>query len=172
MNASVLLLPFLLIRFGLFAYISRDAMGRAANFSPMAGKEAIAYYFYQAATLGIFLCPFFLRIIARGLIFFAGIALCGLGAALLLWTILCFSHPDQAGLNAKGIYRLSRKPMYVAYFLYFLGMALQTRSPLFLCLVLAFQVAAHWIILAEERECLERFGDAYRQYMKRTRRYF
>lgn len=39
MNASVLLLPFLLIRFGLFAYISRDAMGRAAHFPPWRARR-------------------------------------------------------------------------------------------------------------------------------------
>lgn len=61
--------------------------------------------------------------------------------------------------------------MYVAYFICFAGMALLTRSFPLLGLVLIFQISAHWIILAEERWCLERFGDAYAQYRKRVRRY-
>ena len=37
--------------------------------------------------------------------------------------------------------------------------------------VLVFQAAGHRVILAEERECLARFGAAYRDYMQRVRRY-
>ena len=40
-----------------------------------------------------------------------------------------------------------------------------------LALVLVFQGSAHWIILAEERWCQETFGEAYRQYRGRVRRY-
>lgn len=61
--------------------------------------------------------------------------------------------------------------MYVAYFICFVGMALLTRSFPLLGLVLIFQISAHWIILAEERWCLEQFGAAYEQYRKRVRRY-
>lgn len=50
-------------------------------------------------------------------------------------------------------------------------MAVLTRSPILLGLILIFQVSAYWIILAEERWCIERFGAAYRQYMKSVRRY-
>ncbi len=31
--------------------------------------------------------------------------------------------------------------------------------------------AAHWIILAEERWCVESFGESYREYMGSVRRY-
>ncbi|WP_442911269.1 methyltransferase [Lachnoclostridium sp. An196] len=31
--------------------------------------------------------------------------------------------PDENGLNTNGIYRFSRNPMYVAYFVCFTGMA-------------------------------------------------
>ena len=42
MNGLWLLLPFLLIRFGLLAIFSREAVGRAAHFAPMAGGERAA----------------------------------------------------------------------------------------------------------------------------------
>ena len=61
--------------------------------------------------------------------------------------------------------------MYVAYFLFFTGCALLTQSPLLFAFVLVFQVAAHWIVLSEERWCIRQFGEAYRQYMKTVRRY-
>ena len=61
--------------------------------------------------------------------------------------------------------------MYVSYFFYFVGMALLTLSVLLFCMVLIFQISAHWIILAEERECIKKFGISYEQYMKKVRRY-
>ncbi len=61
--------------------------------------------------------------------------------------------------------------MYVAYFVYFVGCALLTQSMVLLGTVIAFQVSAHWIILSEERWCLERFGEEYQRYSKKVRRY-
>ena len=61
--------------------------------------------------------------------------------------------------------------MYVGYFVCFVGMALLGRSPVLLGVVLIFQVAAHWMVLAEERWCLETFGDGYASYMRSVRRY-
>ena len=94
-----------------------------------------------------------------------------LGLILCAVSVLHFAAPDQDGLNTQGIYRLSRNPMYLGYFVCFLGMALLTRSWVLLALVLVFQGSAHWIILAEERWCQETFGEAYRQYRGRVRRY-
>lgn len=61
--------------------------------------------------------------------------------------------------------------MYVAYFICFIGMALLTQSLILLCIVVIFQISAHWIILSEEKWCMEKFGESYKQYMKRVRRY-
>ena len=44
--------------------------------------------------------------------------------------------------------------------------------PLLLGLVLAFQIAAHWIIRAEERWCAAQFGQRWREYCSRVGRYF
>ena len=61
--------------------------------------------------------------------------------------------------------------MYVAYFICFLGMALLTQSLILLVVVVIFQISAHWIILAEERWCIDKFGVIYEEYMKNVRRY-
>ena len=71
----------------------------------------------------------------------------------------------------KGIYRISRHPTYLSGFLVYLGMGIACASwVLLLCAVL-------WIVLwciavpAEERFLLEKYGDAYREYMSRTPRW-
>lgn len=154
MNGFFLLIPFFLIRFALTAALSREALGRAARFAPVRGRERAAYYIYQLSNAGIVLYPAFLTVQADASWIFCG-------------GLLCYG----GGLNTNGLYRISRNPMYLAYFVCFLGMALLTRSPALLGLTLVFQASAHWIILAEERWCLEQFGQAYGQYMARVRRY-
>ena len=79
--------------------------------------------------------------------------------------------PAASGVNTGGMYRYSRNPMYVAYFVCFLGMALLSRSAAFLVILALFQISCHWIILAEERWCIETFSAAYLDYMRTVRRY-
>jgi len=42
---------------------------------------------------------------------------------------------------------------------------------IFFLILVMFQTSAHWIILSEERWCLEKFGKAYQDYQDRVRRY-
>ena len=172
MNGCILLLPFFLIRFGFLALLRKQAVRRAAHFAPVQGKEVIAYWIYQLSTVGIILYPLFLHIQADfSLLFYAGLVFSGIGLAALFITVINFSFPNDMGLNTNGLYRFSRNPMYVSYFFCFVGMALLTQSAVLLCMVFIFQVSAHWIIRAEERECIKKFGISYEQYMKKTRRY-
>ena len=167
-----LLLPFFLLRFGLLARLDQKAIVRAAHFAPLAGGERAAYWVYQAANVGILLAILLLPVhtapiwlVAVGAVVYAA------GLALLAGAVVSFARPDRDGMNRTGLYRWSRHPMYVAYFVYFIGCVLLTRSMLLLGLVLAFQIAAHWIIRAEERWCAAQFGQSWRQYCSRVRRY-
>lgn len=172
MNGILLLIPFLLIRFALMSALNKNAIGRAAYFAPVRGKERIAYCIYQTSNVGVFVYLLFLAIkIDFSWKFYAGLICYLLGLCLCAVTVVNFSFPDDTGLNTNGIYNFSRNPMYVAYFVCFLGMAMLTQSLILLGIVCIFQISAHWIILAEERWCLEKFGEPYEQYMKRVRRY-
>lgn len=171
MNALVLLLPLLAVRYGLLALLDQSALRRAAFFPPLLGKAKVAYYAYQASTLFLFVYLFFLSVRAGGPLFYAGLTVYGLGFAVCTASVFSFARPDQDGINRGGMYRCSRNPMYIGYFLYFLGCALLTRSiPLFIALAV-FQTATHWIILSEEKWCTRLFGEEYLTYKRQVRRY-
>lgn len=168
-----LAIPFFLIRFGLLSVLSPQAVQRAAFFAPLLKQERVAYWVYQAASVAIFLCLFFLHVQwSMSLWFYVGVALYVVGAALLAASVVDFASPSENGVNQSGLYQVSRNPMYMAYFLFFLGCAALTKSLVLLCFVVAFQIAGHTIVRSEERWCLEQFGEPYRAYMKRVRRYF
>lgn len=169
----VLMIPFLLVRFGLLSILGRGAVLRAAYFfAPLQKREKAAYWVYQLSTAAIFPSLFFLRIrTAPSGLYAAGIAVYAAGILLLAVTVCHFAVLSENGFNQSGIYRLSRNPMYIAYFIIFLGCVLLTQSPLLLAFVLSFQISAHWIIRSEERWCREQFVKAYLQYRKRVRHY-
>lgn len=172
MSGSLLLIPFLLIRFVLLSILNSKAIQRAAYFAPVQGKEKIAYYIYQISNIAIFLYLFFLRIKAEfSWQFYSGLLCYLLGLCLCAITVINFSFPDDRGLNTNGVYKFSRNPMYVAYFIVFVGMALLTQSLALFVVVVIFQISAHWIILAEERWCVAKFGTVYKRYMESVRRY-
>lgn len=100
-----------------------------------------------------------------------GLGSYGFGVLICFFSVLDFAKPRENGINRNGLYRFSRNPMYVAYFIYFLGCVLLTRSLVILVILIVFQVSAHWIILSEERWCIKTFGDEYLDYMKNVRRY-
>ena len=170
MLAVFLLIPFLLIRFPLLGHFGKNALSRAAYFAPVQGKEKIAYMIYQLSNLALFITPVLLEIkFDFSVFFYAGVAIYLLGLALCAISMRDFTRPDANGMNTEGLYRYSRNPMYIAYFLCFLGITFLTKSMIFFLVI--FQTAAHWIIHSEERWCLKKFGKAYQAYQDRVRRY-
>ncbi|HQO42689.1 MAG TPA: methyltransferase, partial [Bacillota bacterium] len=69
------------------------------------------------------------------------------------------------------LYRISRNPMYIAYFICLLGCVLISKSWALFTLLIVFQISSHWIILSEERWCIKKFGEEYMRYMNKVRRY-
>jgi protein-S-isoprenylcysteine O-methyltransferase Ste14 len=72
---------------------------------------------------------------------------------------------------SKGLYRYSRHPMYVTMFVYFLGLGIITASWLLLLLFIIFVVGCVVYADVEEQSCVKKYGDSYREYMKRTPRW-
>jgi protein-S-isoprenylcysteine O-methyltransferase Ste14 len=171
MNAFLLVIPLILIRFVLLGILDEEALKRAAFFAPLIGKEKVAYLFYQSSNILTFIYLYFLKITADPYWFYVGFVIYGLGILLCIVSVLDFAKPAENGINLTGIYRISRNPMYVTYFIYFLGCILLTKSFILLAILLVFQISAHWIILSEERWCVKKFGEEYINYMNKVRRY-
>ncbi|HIS70200.1 MAG TPA: isoprenylcysteine carboxylmethyltransferase family protein [Candidatus Gallacutalibacter stercoravium] len=167
-----LLVPFLFIRFGLLAVINREAVKRAAYFAPMKPNERWIYWLYQLSTAALLVSLCFLKILVSfSWLFYISVVLYFIGLALCAAAVVNFAAPSQEGLHTNGVYRYSRNPMYVSYFLIFTACALLTQSLALGGMVIVFIFASHGIILAEERWCMEEFAGAYLRYMQRVRRY-
>ncbi len=102
------------------------------------------------------------------------------GIALVIWAIVTFKQAgtvvDPAGiakyLALGGPYQFTRNPMYVAGVLCFLGAALRYGSLWTLVLVPVLALALDRLAIASEELHLEaRFGEAYRAYKSRVRRW-
>ena len=171
MNGFLSILPLILIRFGVLNILNKNALRRAAFFTPMIGNEKVAYFFYQLSNILILLYPFFLKIKTDSYWFYVGLVIYALGIILCLISVLNFAKPAENGINLKGLYQISRNPMYVAYFVYFLGCCVLTRSWSLFAILMVFQISAHWIIRSEERWCIKKFGQEYIGYMNKVRRY-
>jgi protein-S-isoprenylcysteine O-methyltransferase Ste14 len=81
------------------------------------------------------------------------------------------NQPTRA-LVTTGIHRYTRNPIYLGMFLVFGGIGLTVRSPWILILTLPLALIIAYGVVAREEAYLERrFGDAYRDYKTRVRRW-
>ncbi len=76
-------------------------------------------------------------------------------------------------LVTTGMHAWSRNPIYVGMFLFYVGIGLVARSPWSLILTLPIAILMRYGVVAREEAYLERrFGNAYRSYKARVRRWF
>ena len=141
--------------------------------SPALSKVEQGIFIFTDVVLffGLFIYSVFLPLKLGTAWFYTGLALCLAG--VITWTIAIINIVDipPGEPFTKGLYRYSRHPMGLASFLIFLGAGIASASWLFLLLSIVFIVLSLVLIRVEESHCLEKFGDAYREYMNRTPRW-
>ncbi len=79
--------------------------------------------------------------------------------------------PTRA-LVTTGIHGWTRNPIYAGFFLVYVGIGIAARSPWILILTLPLAFTIRYGVVAREEAYLERrFGEAYRSYRARVRRW-
>jgi protein-S-isoprenylcysteine O-methyltransferase Ste14 len=110
----------------------------------------------------------------------AGGGLIALGVAVMAAGVRNFSRagtpvPSNQPVRAlvtTGIHARSRNPIYVGMSLLYVGIGLAACSPWVLILALPLAATMRYGVVAREEAYLERrFGDAYRDYKARVRRW-
>jgi len=162
-----------------------DPAGQQVNGSGTAGVVGRPISFFPAAILvGLALdrlLPLPLAIpeadgvpwIAAGSLILIGLVLFAAGVRNFsrASTPLPTNRPARV-LVTTGIYRWTRNPIYLGFLLAYGGIGVAALSPWILILTLPLAVTVRYGVVAREEAYLERrFGDAYRDYRRRVRRW-
>jgi len=103
--------------------------------------------------------------------FYIGLVVFLLGLAALTTATVNFATAPLDEPITQGIYCYSRHPMYLAMFLIYLGTSIASASWLFFLFAITAVALIHPEAVLEERYCLEKYGDSYREYTNRAPRW-
>jgi protein-S-isoprenylcysteine O-methyltransferase Ste14 len=78
---------------------------------------------------------------------------------------------EETELKTRGFYALSRNPLYLGVFIICIASCIYFPNPLNIAFAVYGMAVHHRIILGEEKFLEERFGEQWREYTKRVRRY-
>jgi len=169
-NAWILILSYglsFIVRYVLYRLRGQKGLGRPIT-PPLNEKEhkldRIATLIFLASVIYSFFLP--LKLGTAWLYLGLIVYLFGMIFNVVAGTNLINTPLDRPA--TKGLYRISRNPIYLSTNLIFIGIGIACASWLVLLLIAISIIFQNILIDAEERWCLEKYGDAYREYMNRT----
>ena len=71
----------------------------------------------------------------------------------------------------KGVYRYSRNPMFIGWFLLYFGIAISCISWVYVMITVFFIIITFYMSPFEEKITLDHYGESYMDYMERTPRW-
>ena len=103
--------------------------------------------------------------------FYVGSSVFLLGLIIHTVAMLNFAKTPPDHPVVKGVYRLSRHPMQLVSIVMWIGVGIATASWVILAACGVQLFVSRPFLLAQERYCLDTYGEAYGDYMRRTPRY-
>jgi len=169
-NAWILILPYLLMYIVLGGLVRLMGLKGASrpNTPPLNKREKKLDYLSASTFLASIIYSFFLPLKLGTAWFYLGLLVYLFGMIFTIVAGISFVNTPLDRPATEGLYRISRNPIYLGTDLIFTGIGIASASWLVLLLIAVGLWIQNILVGAEERWCLEKYGDAYRDYMKRT----
>ena len=163
-NGWILVLPFLIF-FLSSQIVNKEKFGD----TPFTDREKKFSNIYIVTLISSFIYPIFLSLKLGTVWFYVGFIVYLVGGFFAVVAELKFATAPVNTLLTEGVYSVSRHPMYFGGFLIFSGIGIACVSWIYLLCAMVVIIVHHiFLVDAEERWCLEKYGDTYREYMNRT----
>lgn len=169
-NAWIPIVPFILMNYVALPLINKKAFKRGAVMPKEQGARITAFIYMFIYCLAL-VYTVFLPLRLGTLWFWTGLPIYLVGLTFYIVVIVNYATAPLDAPATHGLYRISRHPIYVAFLIIVTGIGIMSASWMFLAFCALCMILNHFTILAEERFCLEKYGNDYAEYMKTVRRY-
>jgi len=153
--------------------VGSDVYRRASGQSEM--KTSHRYKVVSAVSMGIdtiaVAYSIFLPLKLGTIWFYAGLVIFLTGLVVLTTATVNFATTPMDVPITRGIYHYSRHPLYLASLVIYFSVGIASASWVFLLVFVVQSVSIRISAVEEERFCLEKYGEAYHEYMDRTPRW-
>jgi protein-S-isoprenylcysteine O-methyltransferase Ste14 len=165
-NAWILIIPLILfwivgVKFLFFK--------RMPNFAPPSKtKEKILSNLLIIIMFGSFIYSIFMPLKIGTMWLYFGLIVYLMGLILIATTMMNFAKTPLDKPVTRGVYRYSRNPMFIGWFLLYFGIAITCISWLYVLITLLFIIVVNYSSPLEENITLEHYGKSYKEYLEKT----
>ncbi len=164
LNSLITALPSLINKEG----VAR-AMGRGENAPQSSRTQKIVILITHALIMpATIFYSIFLPLKLETTWLYIGLPICFLAMIISFMAGVSFATTPLDDPVTRGIYRISRHPIYLAGFLINLGVGIACASWIFIVCALLWIICMQIGVIDEERFLLEKYGEAYREYIEQT----
>ena len=171
-NAWILQITFIISSIVPELVISKDAklsMQRMRQDVPLSRYEKILANSTHIVIMPlVFIYSIFLPLKSDTVWLYAGLIIFALSLVMYIITVIDIATTQADKPVTRRVYRITRHPVYFSGFLLYLGTGIACASWLVILFALLWLIFFIIVVPAEERFLVEQYGDAYREYMKRT----
>ena len=172
LNGWILICLLYLIYGILLKVFPKDVVTRLYDKSGRGKRQKVLIYIGGLLAVFYFVLIIFTPLKIGSTVFLIGITLFALGLAGFIIALFNFKNTPPSQPVIRGLYRISRHPQLLMFFISFSGVCIAIGSYLALFIQIISSLFLHFRILSEEKACLEQYGDSYKEYMKSVPRYF
>ena len=157
-NAWIFALPIIILSIFAAKILGKRASGEGPSLTK---KDRVVFIIYHLIFLASCTYTIFLPLKLGSLWFYAGLLVYLLGMLFEILTLQSFYATPLDKSVTIGVYSISRNPIYVGDFLINMGIDMTCLSWIFLLVAIVAAILERNITVAEERWCLEKYGNAY-----------
>jgi len=169
-NAWILVIPMLIVFFFDIRVTAARESGKSGDFQLTRKENRLTYAVFLPMVVS-FVYAVFLPLQLGTTWLYSGLIVYLFGIVFTIVAVLNFATSPKNKVITKGLYNVSRNPMYVGVVLTQIGLGIACSSWLYLLLTAVLMILLNINSSAEERYCLYMYRDDYRKYMNRTPRW-
>ena len=168
-NAWIFIIPFLIYWFVGIKFLFSKRMPEGSSLTRK--KDRIITNILMVTMFGSFIYSIFVPLKLETIWFYIGLIIYLLGIVFITTSMIDFATTPIDKPVTKGIYRYSRNPMFIGFFLEYFGITLACISWIYLLITVIYILIMRYLSPFEEAITLGHYGKAYKEYMKRTPRW-